>query len=57
MSSIDNMKKSDEILKKLPEIQGLLQDMVAELKFRGCDENHKLFKQALTINEWLQKVK
>ncbi len=57
MSRIDNMKKSDDILKKLPEIQGLLQDMVAELKFRGCDENHKLFKQALSVNEWLQKVK
>ena len=54
---MENEKKLDNISKKLPEIQELLQDMVAELRFRGCDENHKLLKQALTVNEWLQKVK
>lgn len=57
MRIMENVKKLDDISKKLPEIQTLLQDMVAELRFRGCDENHKLFKQALTVNEWLQKVK
>ncbi len=43
MRIMENVKKLDDISKKLPEIQALLQDMVAELRFRGCDENHKLF--------------
>ena len=46
----------DDIIKKLSQIQELIQDMVVELRFRGCDENHKLIKQARIVNGWLQKA-
>ncbi len=46
----------DDIIKKLPQVQELIQNMVAELRFRGCDENHKLIKQAHIVNGWLQKA-
>ena len=46
----------DDIIKRLPQVQELIQDMVVELRFRGCDENHRLIKQAHIVNEWLQKA-
>lgn len=46
----------DDMMNRLPEVQELIQDMVAELRFRGCDENHKLIKQAHIANEWLRKT-
>ena len=35
MRIMENVKELDDLSKKLPEIQALLQDMVAELRFRG----------------------
>jgi hypothetical protein len=45
-----------DIYRRLPEIQELIQDMVVELRFRGCDDNHKFIKQAHIVNGWLQKA-
>ena len=53
---MENTIRQDDIIGKLPEIQELIQDMAAELRFRGCDENHKLIKQAYIVNGWLQKA-
>jgi len=55
----DSMEKTtmqETMIKRLPEVQELLQDMVVELRFRGCDDNHKLLQQARIVNGWLEEA-
>ena len=47
----------DELAEKLYETQQLLESMLAELRFRGCEDNHPLIRQARDVCNWLERSK
>ncbi|BBO67116.1 hypothetical protein DSCA_10460 [Desulfosarcina alkanivorans] len=47
--------KLDELNQKLYETRQVLESMAMELRFRGCDDNHKLIRQARELSQWLQR--
>lgn len=47
----------DELAEKLYETQRLLESMVAELRFRGCEDNHRLIRQTHDLRNWLERLK
>lgn len=53
---MDKTAVQEKMNRRLPEVQELIQDMVVELRFRGCDDNHKLIQQAHIVNGWLQEA-
>lgn len=48
-------EKSAELKAKLPEVQQLLDSMVMELRFRGCEDNHRLIRQARELSKWFNQ--
>lgn len=44
-----------ELAEKLFEAQLLLQSMVAELRFYGMDDNHRLIRQARELGSWINQ--
>jgi len=44
---------ADERHEKLVEAQYLLESMVAELRFYGMDDNHRLIRQANDLRHWI----
>ena len=42
----------DEMKNKLSEAQHLLESMVAELRFYGMDDDHRLIRQANELRNW-----
>ena len=49
--------KSEELDAKLREVQQLLDSMAMELRFRGCDDNHRLVRQARELSKWFNQYK
>lgn len=42
----------NELLTQLEAIEDLLNAMISELRFRGCDDNHKLIRRAQELSLW-----
>ncbi|WP_153307117.1 hypothetical protein [Desulfosediminicola flagellatus] len=47
--------KNEELQHKLNETKELLEAMIMELRFRGCDDQHKLIRRAQEMSRWLKK--
>ena len=47
----------DELAEKLYETQRLLESMATELRFRGCEDNHRLIRQARDLRNWLAELR
>ena len=47
----------DELAEKLYETQRLLECMVAELRFRGCEDHHQLIRQVRDLRNWIERLK
>ncbi len=48
------LKKEEVLQEKLLTIESLLDAMSTELRFRGCDNNHKLIRQARELSIWVK---
>jgi len=51
------IKDIDEWIERLSDTKDLLDSMIMELRFRGCEDNHKLIKKAQEFNMCFQQQK
>ena len=46
---------ADELTGKIIAAQHLIESMVAELRFHGMDDNHRLMRQAADLRNWIAR--
>jgi len=51
------IKDIDEWIERLSDTKDLLDSMMMELRFRGCEDNHKLIKKAQEYSQWFELQK
>ena len=51
------IKDLDEWIERLSDTKDLLDSMMMELRFRGCEDSHKLVKKAQDFSRWFEQQK